>query len=167
MAFKCVPLNPAWVGDTKLDIRAIYKRANGDLTSGLPLRRHHNWVAKGLEYVTLADPDSLSKAAKFLKAEGHDVNSFVMAIDGNGDPTPWDVAKYVAEHGAAKAQADADLKALIAEYGWETVEKIKGVKVPEHLRGMVPMTATAIEEPASDAPVVRRGRPRKSGQVPA
>ena len=42
MGLKCIPLNPEWCGQTKLDLRAVYRRPNGDLTSDLPLRRHQN-----------------------------------------------------------------------------------------------------------------------------
>jgi hypothetical protein len=134
MPLKCVPLNPAWTGDTKLDMRAIYRRPNGDTTSALPLRRHHSWEAKGLTYVTLADAESLSVASNSLRASGLNPQDYVVGIDLSGKPTPWDEKVYMADTAANEAAAEADLKAMVEQFGVETVEKIKGVKVPEHLK---------------------------------
>ncbi len=134
MALKCVPLNAQWCGSTKLDLRAIYRRRNGDLTSGLPLRGHQTWVAKGLEYVTLADAESLSSAASSLRAEGKNPQDYVAGIDGDGRPTPWNVALYLEDAQVVQAKADADLKTMIEQFGVETVERIKGITVPAHLR---------------------------------
>lgn len=134
MALKCIPLNPAWTGDTKLDLRAIYRRPNGDITTALPLRRHHSWEAKGLTYVTLADYESFAIAVPFLRASGYNPQEFVAGMDGDGRATPWNADTYSADTKATLASAEADLKALIAEFGVEQVEKIKGITVPAHLR---------------------------------
>ena len=130
---KCVPFLPQLSGDTKLDVRAIYRRPSGDLTCGLPMRRHHQWQAKGFEYVTLADAESLGIAAPFLRANGWNPQDYVAGIDGDGRPTPWKVDLYLADVKEKQADLDAELRALIAEHGLETVEKIRG-RLPEHLR---------------------------------
>lgn len=134
MPLKCVPLNPAWTGDTKLDLRAVYARANGDLLTSLPMRRHHSWEAKGLRYITLADSESLAIAAPFLRAQGLNPQDFVCGVDGDGRPTPWSNELYQAGTAANMAAADAELVALIEQFGVETVEKIKGAKVPDRLK---------------------------------
>ena len=128
--FKCVPLNPAWTSETKLDLHGIYDRGNGDLCT-LPLRRHHQWAAKGFTYVTLADAESLEVAAKRGLV---DWQSYVVGRDGDGRPTCWNAAAYLAERNATKRGEEAELKALIEQYGVEQVEAIKGVKIPDHLR---------------------------------
>ncbi len=134
MALKCVPLNHQWCGSTKLDLRAIYRRTNGDLTTSLPLRGHEKWLAKGLEYVTLADAESFSIAAPYLRAEGKNPQDYVAGIDGDGRPTPWNVALYLADTKATRDSADAKLAEMVAEFGVEAVEKITGKSVPDALR---------------------------------
>jgi hypothetical protein len=134
MPLKCVPLNPAWTGDTKLDMRAIYARPNGDLSGSLPLRRHHSWEAKGLRYVTLADSESLALAVPFLRANGLNPQDFVVGTDGDGRPTPWNPEVYQSDNAATRAAEEVKLKSMIDEFGVETVEKITGAKVPEHLK---------------------------------
>jgi len=144
--FKCVPLNHAWTGSTKLDLHAIYKRPNGNLAA-LPLRRHHQWMTKGMEYVTLADAQSLSDAAPFLRSQGLNPQEFVCGLDGDGRPTPWIPALYLETQSVNRADADAELKSLVAEHGVDVVERIRGIKVPEHLKP----EAKSVRKPAGAA----------------
>jgi hypothetical protein len=146
MAFQCVPFNGEWTGDTKLDLRGIYRRPSGDLTSDLPLRRHTKWVAKGLEYVTLADAESFAIAVPFLRAQGLNPQDYVAGRDGDGRPTPWNVEAYLADQQSVRAAKDDEIRALVAEFGVDVVEKIKGIPVPAHLR---PETKAAKREKAS------------------
>jgi hypothetical protein len=148
MALKCIPLNPAWTGDTKLDLRAIYKRPNGDLTGSLPMRRHHSWEAKGLAYVTLADAESFVLAIPFLRSLGLNPNDFVAGIDGDGRPTPWMAEAYLADEKANQVTADAKLAAMVAEFGVEAVEKITGKPVPDALRAEVTVKTRRDKVPA-------------------
>jgi hypothetical protein len=146
---QCVPfLGSLADGGTKQDVRAIYRRPNGDLTSGLPMRRQNQWVTKGLEYVTLADAESLKIAAPMLQAQGLNPQAFVAGIDGDGRPTPWKVDLYLADQKEKQHDADAELRAMIAQYGIETVEAIKGMKVPEHLKHE-PVAAGVTEAPSA------------------
>lgn len=131
--FKCVPLNHAWTADTKLDIHAIYKRRNGDLMT-LPMRGHAKWMAKGFEYVTLADAESFKVAIPFIRSLGVDHREFICGIDGTGRDTCWDVEQYLANRGVETAAEDAEIKGLVEKYGVELVEQIKGTKVPAHLK---------------------------------
>lgn len=132
MAYPCVPFNATFAGG-KLDIRAIYKRPNGDLMT-LPMRRHYQWEAKGFAYVTIADHDSLMAIRAYLP----NAKQYVVGLDGDGRETPWDVALYLADRKEVQAKEDAELAALVAEHGAEMVEKIKGVKVPAHLKADKP-----------------------------
>jgi hypothetical protein len=86
-----VPFDPAWVLG-KLDLHAIYRRPNGDVTMGLPVRRHLDWIRKGLEWVTLADAESLQAVAPSLRAQGYSPASFVADPRTN---SPWSYEAYV------------------------------------------------------------------------
>jgi hypothetical protein len=140
MALKCVPLNPDWVGNTGLDMRAIYRRPSGDLTTALPLRRHNQWQAKGFEYVTLADAESLKLAAPWLMSQGKNPQEFVAGYTNEGS-TPWNVAKYLEGVQVADATAADELKTLIAQFGVEAVEKITGKPVPERVKAEAAIAA--------------------------
>lgn len=137
MAVKCVPLNPDWTGSTKMDMRAIYARPNGDLTTALPLRRHTSWEAKGFKYLTLADAESLNLAVPFLRSQGLNPQDFVAGIDGDGRPTPWNPAAYIADVKSKQVDADAELLERVRKYGVETVEQITGQTVPAHIKAQV------------------------------
>ncbi len=127
---KCVPFLPELI---EKDVHAIYRRPSGDLTSGLPMRRHHQWDRKGFTYVTLADPDALAVAAPFLRARNLNPQDYIAGAI-NGSPTPWNVQAYLAGVEVEQAETDAELTALIAEHGVETVEKIRGIRVPDRLK---------------------------------
>lgn len=137
MAFKCIPLNPAWTGTTKLDLRAVYKRKNGDLCSNLPLRGHHAWEAKGLEYVTLADAESFERAVPFIRSSGLNPADYICGIDGDGRQTCWNAQMYLADQKVAAGEAEKELAALVEEHGVDAVEAITGKPVPAHLRPKV------------------------------
>lgn len=137
MAVKCVPLNPDWTGSTKFDMRAIYARPNGDLTTALPLRRHASWEAKGFRYLTLADAESLTLAVPFLRSQGLNPQDFVAGVDGDGRPTPWNSAAYMADVKIKQVDADAELLERVRKYGVETVEQITGQIVPAHIKAQI------------------------------
>lgn len=149
--FRCVPFDPNWaIAGTKYDLKAIYRRprrtigeydeitpetnAEGlplwDLTTPLPLRRHSDWTAKGYEYVTLADMESLEKAAPSLRAKGLRVQDFVQ----HPQLGPWNPKLYAAVANVEDQTAFAELVALIEKFGVDTVEQIRGVALPAALR---------------------------------
>jgi hypothetical protein len=138
MSLKCVPLNPDWVGNTGLDMRAIYRRPNGDLTTALPLRRHNQWASKGFEYVTMADAESLKMAAGWLMSRGMNPQEFIAGYTNEGG-TPWSVAKYLEGAKVAEASADEETRKLIAQFGVDAVEKITGKPVSDRLRAEAAM----------------------------
>ena len=129
--FRCVPLDLAWTGDTKIDIRAIYRRPDGhggwDLTGALPLRRHNDWLRKGFVYVTLADGESLKVAAPALQAQGLDWRTFIHDVRTG---SPWQPDQYRTQQALEQSAEETELRTLIAEFGVEAVVKIKQQQNP-------------------------------------
>lgn len=140
--FRRVPFDPAWtIAGTKYDLKAIYRRpqrttdefdrvvpavnAQGipmwDLTGPLPLRRHADWVAKGYEYVTLADMESLEKAAPGLRKRGLNPQEFIQ----HPQLGPWNPKMYLKVAHEADSAAYAELAALVAQFGAEAVIQIR------------------------------------------
>ena len=179
-AFRCVPLDHRWTGDTKLDMKAIYRRpardaqgqpkrdAEGriqwDLTSGMPLRRHSHWLAKGFEYVTLADAESLSMAASALRDAGLDPAGFVVNRRNN---SPWDVAQYLAAVETLEGEETRDLAALVAKHGADATEEIMRVHQPGFVLPAKYRSTVAINDDGPHADLDRQvfrkpGRPKKS-----
>ena len=166
MALKCVPLNPDWTGATSQDLRAIYRRkvvdnygqpildADGreqwDTTGPLPLRRHNDWDRKGYEYITLADEDSLGKAAPWLRAQGLDPHSF---IQDRRARSPFSAEMWMQDQRAAEETRVTELRGLIAEFGVEAVVKMRG-----------PLPAVLAREVEAAKP--KRGRPRNEQPDP-
>jgi len=128
-----VPLNPAWTGsESQLDLKAVYRRqkrdnwgkpildAQGreqwDTTSPLPLRRHHDWLAKGYEYITLADEESLKSVAGGLE---HDWRTY---MNDKRTRSPFSSEVYQAEQKEALDKDIANLIRLVKEHGAESVE---------------------------------------------
>ena len=175
MSLKLVPFNEVWIAHDKLDVHAIYRRprwvedefgemqrelsAGGaqtwDLTGPLPVKSHNKWRAKGFEYVTLADRDSLVSAARSgtLKPEGATANDYVQNTTTGG---PWNYKKYV--HGQAETVTlEAEqLRADVEEFGSAAVEAIRKrtdptFRLPEALRNVAPrgQAVVALEAEAS------------------
>lgn len=166
---KCIPLDPAWTGsETKLDLKAIYRRrkqnnwgtpeldADGreqwDTTGPLPLRRHNAWVRKGYVYVTLADYDSLEKAAPYLVERDPSLNwrSYIQDLKTR---SPFNPELYLQGLNEQLAGELAELRAMVAKYGVDAVTEIKRTTDPSWQ-----MPAGVVEaEPVKRGP----GRPRK------
>lgn len=165
---KCVPLHDAWTGgESLLDLKAIYRRkkvdnwgnpvldAQGleqwDTTSGLPLRRHGAWLKKGFIYVTLADYDSLEKAAPYLLERDPSCNwrSYIQDLRTR---SPFNAELYMQGLREELAKELADLRAMVAKFGIEAVTEIKRVTEPGWQ-----MPAGVVEAEAKRGP----GRPRK------
>lgn len=178
MPLKCVPLVPEMHGSSsRLDLKAIYRRkktdnfgapildAQGreqwDLTAGLPLRRHDDWIRKGFEYITLADEQSLIDARGVLHANGIDWQ--VYANQDRRTRSPFNAAIYQEDARSNHEQYVAELRRLIAEIGAEAVLAVKrsdhpGFQFPPEVQAEV--DAAAMETP-------RRGRRAQAEQVPA
>ena len=146
MPLKCIPLRPEWTGSTAPDLRAIYRRRKQDnfgnpildrdgreqwdTTGALPLRQHAKWAAKGFEYITLADEESLGKVAGVLRMEGHDPMSF---MQDRRTRSPFNAEMWLADQKSADDTRMAELRELVAQFGVEAVEKMKG-PIPASIR---------------------------------
>ena len=153
MPLKCVPLNPDWTSPgAKEDLQGIYARPKkdnwGQLILGadgqpqydavaLPMRRHIDWAKKGYAYVTLADEDSLRKAAPWLRQEGLNPNDY--ANQDRKTRSPFNAVLWLEGAEQAKtAKADA-ITAMVEKFGPDAVEAIQkatdpGFVLPAHLR---------------------------------
>lgn len=169
---KLVPFNDVWVGHDKLDLKAIYRRPRykedvygemvrevtpdgvpaWDLTSGLPVKSHNKLRAKGFEYVTLADRDSLHTAA----AQGTvvDWRQYVQDPRTGG---PWHYRKYVEGQEVAETDAAQKLVEMVAKYGPDLVQDMKRESDPTYTLPSKYWTM-ADEAPPKRGP----GRPRKT-----
>lgn len=158
---KLVPFNDSWVGHDKLDLKAIYRRprwvedAYGemhremtpeglpawDLTGPLSVKHHNKHRAKGFEYVTLADRESLHAAAAAGTIVEHGVRvdwrAYVQDPRTNG---PWHYRKYVEGQAVADTAAAAQLASDVERFGPDAVEAIRrqtdpSFRVPDALKG--------------------------------
>jgi hypothetical protein len=144
---RLVPFNMSWVTNDRIDVHAIYQRprykqdeygdwhreydANGmptwDLTSPLPVKSHNKWVQKGFRYVTLANRDSLVRAAETGTLQGGSFRDYDQSQAGG----PWNYRKF------KESQQDTDsaelekLRVEVAKYGAEAVESIRQSTDPE------------------------------------
>lgn len=139
---KLVPFNTAWITHDKTDLHAIYRRpqmvedldtghrvprrdADGfivwDLTSPLPIKQHNIWEAKGYQYVTLADRESLHTAARTGTLTGGSVREFDQHATGG----PWNYRKYAAAQAEVASDALDNLRADVEQFGSEAVEAIR------------------------------------------
>ena len=153
---KLVPFQAVWITHEKLDLHAIYRRprfkedeygevqlvpGEWDLTGPLPVKQHNKWMAKGFEYVTLADRNSLIEAARVGTVGGN-----WREYDQHQTGGPWNYRKYaegmkvdaVAQKAAAE-QAETELRFMVEKFGVEAVEAIKqqtdpSFKVPESMK---------------------------------
>ncbi len=157
---KLVPFNPVWIDNSRIDIHGIYRRPRfvedeygerhlalvdgvplWDLTSPLPIRLHNKWTAKGFEYVTLANRESLRTASMTGTLHGSE-----REYDQHQTGGPWNYRKYLDNLKQSTAEAEAlakqhheKLKADVEKYGWEVVEEIRkqiepGFTVPESMK---------------------------------
>lgn len=170
---KLVPFNDAWVGHDKLDIKAIYRRPRftkdefdqeiretgpdglpvWDLTGPLPIKQHNKWRAKGFEYVTLADRDSLNAAAKAGTLMGGSVRDYDQHQTGG----PWNYKMYAATQSTVDNAALLQLRENVQRFGSEVYEAIRRdvdprFTLPANLRGIEPGGALPPLAPASPTP---------------
>lgn len=179
--FKAVPFNPKWIDHDKIDVRAIYRRpvrdARGravlkdgvpqwDLTGGLPVRRHHDWVKKGFEYVTLASGEDLVKAGVVGPRD------FIM---DEFEMSPWNPEMYLAMAHVVERQRTDALAEMVEQFGSDAVLAIRRADnptftLPEHLQGIPaggkvkPVTEDAPAGEVASAPVAAKTKtpPKKS-----
>jgi hypothetical protein len=167
---KLVPFNSAWISHDKIDIHAIYRRprfkedefgelereydASGlptwDLTGPLPVKQHNRWMAKGFEYVTLANRESLGLAGMYGTIDGN-----WREYDQHQTGGPWNFKKFLVGQEVVTSRELDELRVDVEEYGSDVVERIRrrtdpNFRLPESLRGVPPGGIAA--GPAPDAP---------------
>lgn len=161
---KLVPFNNAWVDHAKLDLHAIYRRPRWtkddfdqdvqergpdglpvwDLTAPLPVKQHNKWLAKGFEYVTLADRDSLIEAYKkgtLVGPNGMTVSP--REYDQHQTGGPWNAKMYMAGQSKQDNQALLQLRENVQRFGSEAYEAIRRevdptFTLPTELQGIEP-----------------------------
>lgn len=172
---KLVPFNNVWVGHDKLDLKAIYRRprymedAYGemhrevgpdglpawDITGALNVKHHNKHLAKGFEYITLADRDSLHHAA----AAGTVADWKQYAGQDPRTGGPWHYRKYIEGQAVSDSDAAQRLAEMVAKYGPGMVQDMKRESDPTYA---LPEKFWATTE-ADSAPVKRGpGRPPKT-----
>ena len=159
--FRAVPFQQGWITAEKVDAKAIYRRPHrapitNDVTLdahgrpcwdfvALPVRRHNDWLAKGFDYVTIADAESLGMVAGTLKALGLDPWSFVMDPRTN---SPWHADLYLRTLAQDTGDEHARLRSLVAVHGSDMVEQIMQASnpafvLPVVLRGIPPAAGSS------------------------
>lgn len=182
---RLVPFNDAWINHVKLDLHAIYLRprfiedefgemqrevdAQGlptwDLTGPLQIKQHNHWRAKGFEYVTLADRQSLLMAVgqNALLTEGEEGGLVLTAdwrqYDQHQTGGPWNYKKYRAGQVASTSKEADLLRADVETYGSAVVEAIRkrhepDFKLPPTLRNIPAGGTVPVAVAVAAAPVV-------------
>jgi hypothetical protein len=166
---KLVPFKQVWITHDKLDLHAIYRRprwqedAYGemvrevspdglplwDLTGPLPVKSHNKHLAKGFEYVTLADKASLMAAVQTGTIDGHEAREYVQDPRTGG---PWHYRKYIEGQAQAETDAAQKLREMVLKYGPDMVEEMKRetdplYRLPDTLRNVAsePVAVQAIK----------------------
>jgi hypothetical protein len=136
---KLVPFNSSWISHDKLDLHAVYRRPRWvadqygdqvrevddaglptwDVTSGLPVRQHDRWRAKGFEYVTLATRSDLARAMQFGTIPGA-ATDYEMR-----DGSPWHYGTYARFAEAERSDDLQQLRADCVRFGADAVEFIR------------------------------------------
>ena len=174
---KLVPFYNAWIDHNKLDLTAIYRRPRWtkdefdqdvpergpdglplwDLTGPLPVKQHNKWLAKGFEYVTLADRDSLIEAhRKGTLQLGPGITS-VREYDQHQTGGPWNYKMYAAGQSQHDNAALLQLRENVQRYGSEAYQSIRRevdptFTLPKELQGIEPGGALPPLAPAPKNP---------------
>lgn len=184
---KLVPFNNVWVDHNKLDLKAIYRRPRWtkdefdqdvqergpdglplwDLTGPLPVKQHNKWLAKGFEYVTLADRDSLIEAhRKGTLVLGPGITS-VREYDQHQTGGPWNYKMYAAGQSRHDNAALLQLRENVQRWGSEAYQAIRRetdptFTLPKELQGIEPGGALPpLTKPPATAPAA--AKPTKEG----
>jgi hypothetical protein len=180
---RLVPFNNAWITHDKIDIKGIYRRPRWtkdefdqdvqevgpdgqplwDITGPLPLKQHNKWSAKGFEFITLADRDSLiaaARAATLLDGSARD-------YDQHQTGGPWNYKMYLAGQQDRDSAASLQLRENVQRFGSEAYEAIRRethptFTLPKALRGIEPGGALPPIEAPTPAPA-----PKAKGTAPA
>lgn len=170
--FKAVPFDENWISHDKIDVHAIYRRPilddlgeqvyvegipQWDYTTGLPVRRHYDWVKKGFQYVTLADPKSLANkhVLQGLRTKGLNPADYIMLRNRTIGQSPWNPQLYLSSIDQIERDSFESLRVLVERLGSEAVRDVKRsddptFDLPPHLRDIPPGGRVTV--PTSAAP---------------
>ncbi len=112
-----VPFNNSWADSgCKLDLRGIYQatREGDTRISSLPIRRHNDWDAKGLRYVTLASGEDIAQVRDSLRANGVNLDELAKSYEPTG-VRAFRVSAYLAEQPQREAREVETIKARLAQ----------------------------------------------------
>lgn len=191
MRLKLVPFNPAWIDHGKLDLKAIYRRPRWvkdefdqdvretgpdglplyDLTGALPVKNHNKWTAKGFEYVTLADRDSLIAAHQnraLILPEGMTVRDYDQHQTGG----PWNYKMYAADQSQSDNAALLQLRENVQRFGSEAYQAIRRetdptFTLPKALQGIEPGGALPPLATPTPAAPAKAAQPTRESAPPA
>jgi hypothetical protein len=130
---------------SKQDLKGVYRRPSASgvsLVHDLPLRRHNDWIGKGLEFVSLATMTDLKEAAGHIRAAGLDPLVMRGSYDRSGN---FDFAAYLAEAKLHDAAFIADLQAKVDKFGADAVVEMMRMQNPAFV---LPASIVAPTEPA-------------------
>lgn len=186
--FRAVPFNPNWINHDKIDIHAIYRRPilseeNGeqlvdehgvlrwDLTGGLPVRRHNDWIKKGFQYVTLAGAKDLfdKHVVAGLRAQGLNPADYILIRNRTVGASPWNPQLYLRSQTSHARDHATKLEALVQQLGSAAVLAVKQIddlhfQLPAYLRN-VPAGGPIVRPNGACAPVVAGKRVKLGPEV--
>lgn len=112
-----VPFSHHWADSgCKLDLKGLYRstKPNDDRWVELPIRRHNDWSAKGLEYVTLATTADVVAVRGELVNQKVDLNELQKSYH-MGEYGKFKLDQYWAETPQRDAKESAELRARLAK----------------------------------------------------
>lgn len=113
-----IPFNPDWADSgMKLDLKGVYQAtAPGDdrICNALPIRRHNDWIRKGLKFVTLSTLEDVKEAQDYIRMKGISLSELKHSylMQGVG---PFNVQQYLKEQPDREASEADALRARLAQ----------------------------------------------------
>ncbi len=97
-----VPFNHQWTNPgSTVDLKGVYRRGDA-YAPDLPIRRHHDWQAKGFEYITLSSAADVAAAREKGMLTGvHDLAGLRQSYEQNARAA-FLLNDYIKELEAAK-----------------------------------------------------------------
>ncbi len=111
-----VPFNNTWADSgCKLDLKGMYQGKPGDdRIVALPIRRHNDWIGKGMRYISLATGEDIAQVRTELQNSGVNLNELAKSYETTG-LRPFKSAQYAAEQPQREAQEVETIKARLAQ----------------------------------------------------
>lgn len=109
-----VPFNQQWAEpSSKLDLKGLYLGKPGDdRIVALPVRRHSDWISKGMSFLTLATAEDVVAVKDELRARGVDLNALAKSYTAMG---AFRTDIYLAEQPKREAEEADAIRARLAQ----------------------------------------------------